>query len=171
LEGRKLRGLLADGAVVVTVTVRLVPGVAGFGETAQVDSEGGPVQAKLTLWLNPPSPAIVKVYVADCPGATVAEVEEPGDAASVKSRPVPLRATFCGLPGALSETVTLPVKVPPAAGVKVIEMIQLAPALTLAPQVLVWAKSPLTIKPVMLSGPSPVLVRVTLCSALVVLTF
>jgi hypothetical protein len=81
------RGTLTEGAVVVTLTVTFVaelPTVTGFG-TVQVAPEGAPVQVRLTLWLNPPSPAIVKVYVADCPGATVAEVEEPEGAASVKS--------------------------------------------------------------------------------------
>jgi len=57
-------GALAEGAVVVTLTVILVaevPGVTGLGETVQVASEGAPVQVKLTLWLNPPSPPTVKV--------------------------------------------------------------------------------------------------------------
>jgi hypothetical protein len=94
-SGRE-RGALTEGAVVVTLTVRFVaelPTVTGFGETVQVASDGPPVQVKLTLSLSPPSPAALKVYVADCPGAAVTEVEEPDDAASVKSWPVPLSAT------------------------------------------------------------------------------
>jgi len=86
-SGRE-RGTLTEGAVVVTLTVIFVaelPGVNGLGETVQAASEGAPVQVKPTLWLNPPSPATLKVYVADCPGATVADVEEPEDATSVKS--------------------------------------------------------------------------------------
>ena len=62
-RGRE-RGALADGAVVVTVTVTLVaelPTGAGFGETVQVASEGAPVQVRLMLWFNPPSPASLKV--------------------------------------------------------------------------------------------------------------
>jgi hypothetical protein len=58
------RGATAEGAVVVTMTVMFVavlPGVSGFGETVQVDLEGAPVHAKLTLWLNPPSPAAASV--------------------------------------------------------------------------------------------------------------
>jgi hypothetical protein len=46
---------VAEGAVVVMVTVTLLPGVAGFGETAQVDSEGSPEQVKLADWFNPPT--------------------------------------------------------------------------------------------------------------------
>jgi hypothetical protein len=86
-SGRE-RGALAEGAVVVTLTVIFVaelPGVTGVGGTVQVASEGAPVQVKLTLWLNPPSPPTLKVYVADCPGATVAEVEEPEGAVKLKS--------------------------------------------------------------------------------------
>jgi hypothetical protein len=59
-SGRE-RGALVEGAVVLTVTVTFVaelPTVTGFG-TVQVASEGAPVQVRLTLWLNPPSPAIV----------------------------------------------------------------------------------------------------------------
>ena len=113
-----------------------LPGAAGFGETVQVASVGAPVQVKLTLWLNPPSPATPKVYVADCPGAMVAEVEEPEGGATVKSWPVPLSATPCGLSEALSEMLRVPVLVPPATGLKVTEIVQLAPAATELPQVL-----------------------------------
>jgi len=46
--------------VVATVTViETEPealGVADVGLTVQVASEGAPVHAKLTAWLNPPSP-------------------------------------------------------------------------------------------------------------------
>jgi hypothetical protein len=62
-SGRE-RGAPAEGAVVVMLTVTFVaelPIVTGFGETVQVASEGAPVQVKLALWLNPPSPATLKV--------------------------------------------------------------------------------------------------------------
>ena len=51
---------------------------------------------------------------------------------------------------------------------KVTEMVQLAPALTVVPQVLVWEKSPLAVMLEMVSDPVPVLVRVTVCAALLV---
>jgi hypothetical protein len=120
---------MSEGAVVVTVTVTLVaelPAVTGFGETVQAASEGAPVQAKLTLWLNPPSPPRLKVYVADCPGATVAEVEEPDAAARVKSWPVPLSAIVWGLLAALSLMVSVPLRPPLAEGVKVTSIMQSA---------------------------------------------
>ncbi len=61
--GRK-RGALTEGAVVLTVTVTLVavlPAVTGLGATVQVASEGAPVQAKVTVPVNPPSPPTLKV--------------------------------------------------------------------------------------------------------------
>ena len=61
---RRERGALTEGAVVVTVTVTLdaeLPNVAGLGETEQVASEGAPVQVKLTVPDNPPSPPTLKV--------------------------------------------------------------------------------------------------------------
>jgi hypothetical protein len=51
--------------------------------------------------------------------------------------PVPLRATLCGEPVASSVIVILAVRVPAAVGVKVTEIVQLAPAATLVPQLLV----------------------------------
>src|SRR5207237_3765909 len=84
--------------------------------------------------------------------------------------PVPVRLTDCGLPAALSVMVIAPVRVPVAVGVKVTLMAQLAPAATDVPQVLVCTKSPLATMLVTLSAAVPVLVSVTVCTALVVLT-
>ncbi len=54
--------------------------------------------------------------------------------------PVPVRLTLCGLPGALSATESEAERARAAVGVKVTEMVQLAPALRLRlPQVLFWA--------------------------------
>jgi hypothetical protein len=75
--------------------------------------------------------------------------------------PVPVRVMTRGLPGALSEMVIVPVRAPGAVGVNVTFMAQLAPAATELPQVLVSAKSPLDMMPVMLRRPLPLLVSVT----------
>src|SRR4030081_2434216 len=53
--------------------------------------------------------------------------------------PVPVRLTVCGLPAALSVTLTFAVLVPFAVGVKVTVMVQLAPAATDFPQLFVCA--------------------------------
>lgn len=58
------RGATLEEDVVVTETVMFVaelPGVRGFGETAQVASDGAPIQLKFTGWLRPPSPPTAKV--------------------------------------------------------------------------------------------------------------
>ena len=59
--------------------------------------------------------------------------------------PVPVRLAVWGLLVALSVTVSVPVRVPVAVGVKVTLMVQLPPAATLVPQLLVCAKSPLLV--------------------------
>ena len=56
--------------------------------------------------------------------------------------PVPERLTDWGLPAALSVMVRAATRPPPAPGVNVTLMVQLDPAATELPQLLVWAKSP-----------------------------
>src|SRR5271165_418682 len=85
--------------------------------------------------------------------------------------PVPDRATFCGLSGALSVNVRLPLRTPVCVGVKLTFTMQLAPAATVLPltqgcTVLVAlmgtrAKSPLVATVVMLRATVPELVTVT----------
>lgn len=87
--------------------------------------------------------------------------------------PVPERVTVWGLPLALSLMVSMPVRVPETIGVKVTPIMQVARDASGPPvegqvlAVLSRAKSPLTVIELMLSGPSPLLVRVTLCAVLV----
>ena len=71
---------------------------------------------------------------------------------------------------ALFVTVTAPVRVPPAVGVKVTLIAQFAPAASDAPQLFVCAKSPLAENPVMASGALPVLESVAVFALLVVPT-
>src|SRR5437016_14500472 len=84
--------------------------------------------------------------------------------------PVPVMLMVCGLPAMLSVIVTAPVRMPVAVGVNVTLMVQLAPAATDVPQVLVCMKSPLATMLVTLSAAFPVLFSVTDCAALVVPT-
>jgi hypothetical protein len=58
--------------------------------------------------------------------------------------------------------VTAPVLVPAAVGLKVTLRVQLAPAATLEPQVLVWEKSPLALMLVIVRLALPVFLSVTL---------
>ena len=75
------------------------------------------------------------------PTTWLAKVRLVGERLTAGAVPVPVRLTLWGLPVALSVRVTAAVRVPLAVGVKVTLIVQLAPAATLEPQVLVWAKS------------------------------
>ena len=98
--------------------------------------------------------------------------------AGAETTPVPLSVTVCGLPVALSVMLTLALRAPDAAGVKVTLMAQFAPAasvLGLSGQAEVVAKSAAFVPPdamlVMVSGAVPLFVSVTVFAALVVPTF
>ncbi len=91
-----------------------------------------------------------------------------------KSVPVPASGTVCGLSEALSVMVTAAARLPDAAGVKLTLTVQLAPAATLVPQVLLSLKSPLFV-PVMaileiVRVAVPLFVSVTFAAALPVPT-
>ena len=75
--------------------------------------------------------------------------------------PVPVRFAVCGLLLALSVTVKVPLRVPVAVGVNVTLIAQLAPAASVPPQLLVWAKSPLTPMLEMVSAAEPEFESVT----------
>jgi len=88
---------------------------------------------------------------------------------------VPERATVWGLPVALSEMLSAPLRAPLAVGAKVTLAVQLCPGLSrlfngAAAHVLVWRKSPLVVIPVIVRTAVPVLVIVTVCGLLVVPT-
>jgi hypothetical protein len=89
-------------------------------------------------------------------------------AACVATEPVPVNDTVCGDAVALSFTVSVPVRVPLAVGLKVTEILQLDPAVTLPPQVFVSPKSPATAMDITLRVECPELFSVTVCAALVV---
>ncbi len=72
-----------------------------------------------------------------------------------ETTPVPLTATDCGLPGALSAIDNFPVNVPICVGLKVTLIVQPARGARLKPQVWVWLKSPLAVMLMMLSVAVP----------------
>ena len=86
--------------------------------------------------------------------------------------PVPFRVVDCGEPDALSATCRVAEKPAADAGVNVTEMVQLNPASSDSPQVLVSAKSdglpPTMVMPLMFSVALPVFESVAVCAALVV---
>jgi hypothetical protein len=78
--------------------------------------------------------------------------------------------TWVGRGETLSVMVTAPVLVPPTTGTKVTERMQVAPAATDVPQVLLAAKAPVAAMEEIMRGAVPELVRVTIWAELVVPT-
>ena len=71
-------------------------------------------------------------------------VSDVGESVAADTPPMPVSVAVCGLPLALSVTVKVPVRVPVVVGRKVTLIVHLAPAASELPQLLVWAKSPLS---------------------------
>ena len=119
--------------------------------------------------MKPAAGVTLSIRFAVCPLVTVMETgeREREKLAGGIAVPVPVRETVWGVPEALSEIVTAPVRAPAAVGVKVTLMAQLAPAASDAPQLLLWAKSPLAAMPVIVRAALPVLLRVKDCGLLV----
>jgi hypothetical protein len=106
-----------------------------------------PVFLRVAVW----DALVVPVCAVKVSVAGVSEATGAGGAV-----PVPLRATVCGEPDALSVTVNVAAKLATEAGVKMTEMEQLAPAASELPQVLVWLKS---------AGFAPPMVMLVMASA------
>jgi len=160
-------------ACAVNVSADVVGGVMEAGLRAQVEFTGAPAQVSATAELKPfVGFTVIVTGVLTAPWTTVTVV---GAAPSVKSVPVPVRLTVCGLPPALSVMVKFPVRAPAAVGVNVTLIVQVFdPAVAgkvagqaVAP-VLVSAKSPDAAMELIVSAAFPVFVSVTVCAALVV---
>src|SRR3981189_2190998 len=128
-----------------------------------------PVQVTVTAWLKPFSGVMVTLKLPVSPFFTVTVAA----AATVKSQPVPVNGAVCGLPPASSVTVSVPVRAPNAVGAKVTLIVHVPAAAKVAGlsgQVFVCAKSPETAIEVMVNATAPVFVRVTVFTALVVVS-
>lgn len=84
--------------------------------------------------------------------------------------PLPDRLTVCEPPAALSVTVKVPLRVPARVGVKVTLASQLASGARLAPQLLVWAKSPVAAILATVRAALPTLTRARICGPLALAT-
>jgi hypothetical protein len=102
---------------------------------------------------------------ADPPLALIVNPVELVD--TLNPEPIPLKLIVCGELATLSVIVSVPVRGPTAVGVKVTEIVQFAPAATVVPQVLVWAKSPDVEMDASAREACPEFVRVTTCTELV----
>jgi galactitol-specific phosphotransferase system IIB component len=168
---------LAEG-VKVTLIVQLPPATTELPQVLLWAKSPAlvPVIAKLEI-LMAPLPLLLRVAV--CAALLVPTDWFPkerlvGERPSSGAVPVPERLTACGLPMALSVMLTEAVRLPLAEGVKVTLIVQLPPAATELPQVLLWAKSPALVPVIarleILMAPLPLLLRVAVCAALLVPT-
>lgn len=80
--------------------------------------------------------------------------------------PVPVKATVCGLPGALSVTLTLPEMVPVCVGMNVTLIVHFPPAGTLGPQLLLSENCSVAVMLAIAIVVLPLLPSVTFCVAL-----
>src|SRR6266849_4591926 len=168
--------------------VQLAPGATELAPVGQVlpaakakSAACAPVMVMLVRFSGAP-PLLVRVTV--CAGLVVPTRWLPKGLLVAESvavggvTPVPVSDTDCGLPAASSVMVTVAVRALAAVGVKVRLRTQLAPAASVAPLMQVVpeasAKSPALVPPstavAMLRGAVPLLVRVTVCTGLGVLT-
>ena len=92
-------------------------------------------------------------------------VREVGERAAEAATPVPAKLAVCGLPLALSVTISVALRAPVVVAVKVTLIVQLPPAATIEPQLFVCAKSallvPVTAMPLIDNDAVPELDRVT----------
>jgi hypothetical protein len=137
--------------VIVKVPVALPPAV-GLKVTLIVQfAPAATLAAQVLVWAKPALAATlvtvsaalpVLLSVTDCalevvPESWPSNVKLPGVSDVTGPVPVPLKATLCGQPVALSVIVNVPVRAPPAVGVKTTLIVQLNPDATVLPQVFV----------------------------------
>ncbi len=144
-------GLPGALSAIDNVPVR-VPICVGLNVTLIVQlARGATLEPQLCVWLKSPLAVMLVmlsvvlpklVSVTDFPGLVVptswaAKVTPVGDkvAFGPETTPVPLREAICGLPAALSETLSAALRNPDVVGLNVTLIVQLAPAANELPQV------------------------------------
>src|SRR5579863_1413018 len=131
------------------LNVQLAPGFTLLPQLSVSEKSLGSVPPMLLpVMLRVPGPVLVSVTTIgglglpiNCTGK-VTEVAESDTMGPPPPVPVPVMGSVCGLPGALSATLIEALRAPLPAGANVTVIAQFAPALRLAGQLFVWAKSP-----------------------------
>ena len=158
-----------DVGVNVTVIVQLAPALTLLPQLLVVAKSP---EAAIFETASATAPVLVRVTVCDAlvlPTVCGPNNRKAGETAA-GLRPIPRSGICRGLSGAPSAIVSAPIRGPAAVGVKVTAIVQLAPVVTLLPQLLVAAKSPEAAIFETASATVPVLVKVTVCGALVLPT-
>lgn len=152
----------------VTVMVQLAPVPTPLPQV--LISAKSPLSAML-LTVNGMFPVLVSITAwpaLELPTVWAGKVKLPGETVTPEAALVPFRTIACGLLGAPSVMVMLPIRAPVAVGVKVMLTAQAVCTARLVPQVLLWAKSPLAMMLDIAKGAGPGFHTVTVCAALVV---
>jgi hypothetical protein len=138
----------------------------------QVEFTGAPEHARLTVVPATAGPEVnSRGKTAFCP-LVVVSADGPF-VASVKSTPGPASDIVCGEVGAVSETVSEPLRVPPAVGRKTTCIVHASPTASTLPHELLpgtIVKSPVIATVPMERGRPPLFVSVTVCGAELKLT-
>jgi hypothetical protein len=170
--------LAAEVGVKVTETVQLAP-AASVSPQVLVSAKSLELVPAMEIPVIESVALPVFISVVDCAAlvapataekvSVAGESETPGAEGAV---PVPLSATVCGVPLALSAMESDAAKLAAEAGVNVTETVQLAPAASELPHVLVSAKSvgfaPVMVMLVIVNAALPVFISVIVCAAVVV---
>jgi hypothetical protein len=148
-------GAIEDAKVTLTVPVK-APTAAGVKLTLMTQFPPAGIDPQALVWEKSAALAPLMVTVDTCtlndpmferirlcealvvPTVWLLKLKLAGE--KLATVPVPVSATVCGLPAALSVTEIVPVTTPFATGVNVTEIVQLAPTPRVAEQVLVSAK-------------------------------
>lgn len=152
--------------VKITLTVQLLPAANGvpqlFVWEKSPDITKLPIErAVLPLLLN-----VMACAELEVPTSCELKASDAGENDAIAPSPVLLKVTEAGAGLLLLDSDSDPVRLPTTVGLKTTLMVQLAPAATEAPQLLVWLKSPLTVTEEMEREVFPLLVSVTACPAL-----
>src|SRR5205807_945675 len=158
--------------VKVTLMVQLAPAatLVPFLQVVPAAGAKSPLGSTLVMVKVVPLPLF---NVSVCAGLVVptnwsAKIRIVLDREMPGAKPIPVRVITGTLPRASLVMATPPVLKPVAVGLKVTLTVQLAPAVTLLPQLLVWAKSPLAAMLAMFNTAVPLLVSMDVWDRLVV---
>lgn len=128
----------------LTLMVQFVAGASELPQLLVCEKSPGssPVIVRLVI-VSVALPALLKVSfcgLVAVPTFTFPKESVLGDNVTVAAMPVPVKEAVCGLPVALSATLTVAVRSPAAVGLKVTLIWQVPPATTLV-HVLLWKSS------------------------------
>ncbi len=151
-----------------TLMVQLVPALSDVPQLLVWLKSPAAVRAEMESAIFPLLVSVTACDAVDVPTVCAPKASDEGESAATAANPVPVRLTGAGAVLLLLVNDSDPVRLPTVVGLKTTLIVQLAPGSSEAAQVLVCVKSPVMLMALMESATLPVLLRVTLCAALLV---